>query len=781
MMRCLKLLKAAAITGLLLLAVLVNLVGLSRTTPVAAAEISASSNAVERTLEPAAPPPIPARRPLLQQPVLTITKTANPDPAVAGGSLTYTVEVVGDPISDVSGLLISDVLDGNVSFDSASDGGTESGGVVSWGAFDLSAGQTATRTVTVNVSQVVSGTNLNNTVSVASTEGADDSTTLQTTVHAQADLKISKSNGKSSIVPGEVTTYAIVVTNTGPSAVTGATISDSFPSLNGVTWTCSGSGGASCLSGGSGTLSETVSLPPAGELTYEAAGTVDSSARGTLVNTATVTVPVGVTDPVADNSASDSDILIAEADIRVTKTASPSPEVIAGNPLTYDIIVYNDGPFDTTGVILVDDLPSDVTFLSSTPGSPICSLIGGDVFCDIGAITSGNNISVTIQTTVSPGSLGAPLQNKVTIDNLIETDPKESNDTSTVITLITKSADLAITKSDSSDPVLLGNPLTYTLTITNNGPSNATGVVVTDTLPAVDLVSVQTTKGTCSGTDTVVCDLGDMAVDDTAAITIVVNPLSTGSLSNLANVTGDQADPTSENDSDTESTQVDAEADLVVSMTDSPDPVLPGNNLTYDITVVNNGPSPANDVSLTDNLPGGVTFVSVTAESAGVSCNGTSTVSCSLDTLEKNDSFTVQLVVSVDESTSGSLSNTASVSSSTPDPAPGNESATANTSVGEFKLVFLPILFKPLPTELYVKNDNTGANVTFVVRELSTNQEVTRCIVANNQTIPCDHNGDDSHIFPPGIYKVEVFAKCGTDATTKVYDSGKQTTRIFCK
>jgi hypothetical protein len=100
--------------------------------------------------------------------------------------------------------------------------------------------------------------------------------------------------------------------------------------------------------------------------------------------------------------------------------------------------------------------------------------------------------------------------------------------------------------------------------------------------------------------------------------------------------------------------------------------------------------------------------------------------------------------------------------------------------VGEFEFVFLPIIFKPEPTELYVQNDNTGANVTFIVRQLS-GSEVTRCTVANNQTQKCDHNGDDSHIFPPGTYQVEVNARCGSETTTKTYGSGRQTTRIFCK
>jgi len=119
-------------------------------------------------------------------------------------------------------------------------------------------------------------------------------------------------------------------------------------------------------------------------------------------------------------------------------------------------------------------------------------------------------------------------------------------------------ADLSISKSDSPDPATAGNNLTYTLTVTNNGPLDAPGVTVTDPLPAaVTLVSTNTTQGNCSETGgTLTCDLGDLANEAIATVTIVVSPTIPGTLHNSASVASENTDPDDANNSATESTTV---------------------------------------------------------------------------------------------------------------------------------------------------------------------------------------------------------------------------------
>ncbi len=99
--------------------------------------------------------------------------------------------------------------------------------------------------------------------------------------------------------------------------------------------------------------------------------------------------------------------------------------------------------------------------------------------------------------------------------------------------------DLAITKTDNPDPVQVGAQLTYTLTVTNKKGDTANGVVVTDSLPSdVTLISVTATKGTCSGTTAITCQIGTVAYNEVVVITIVVRPNVVGTITNTAVVAG---------------------------------------------------------------------------------------------------------------------------------------------------------------------------------------------------------------------------------------------------
>jgi uncharacterized repeat protein (TIGR01451 family) len=133
------------------------------------------------------------------------------------------------------------------------------------------------------------------------------------------------------------------------------------------------------------------------------------------------------------------------------------------------------------------------------------------------------------------------------------------------VSLTEKPADLAITKVDSRDPSTAGRNLTYTLKVTNNGPNPATGVTVTDALPSgLTARSSSASQGTCSGTTTVTCALGDLASGASATVTIVVRPSAAGKISNTASVTGSQPDPNQANNSATQETTVSAAPAAVV-------------------------------------------------------------------------------------------------------------------------------------------------------------------------------------------------------------------------
>ncbi|HEX4953101.1 MAG TPA: nuclease [Thermoanaerobaculia bacterium] len=257
-------------------------------------------------------------------------------------------------------------------------------------------------------------------------------------------------------------------------------------------------------------------------------------------------------------------------------------------------------------------------------------------------------------------------------------------------------ADLAMTKTDGTDPVVAGTNLVYTITATNNGPAVAASASVSDTLPAgttfVSLASPGgwscTTPAVGSG-GTVSCSNPAFAVGNAVfTLTVAVAPsVAAGTvLSNTATVTSTTPDPSSGNESATATTTVAASADLSITKTDTPDPVTAGNNLTYTVTVTNAGPSFGTTVSMSDTLPAGTTFVSLSSP-GGWSCTTPAvgsggTVTCSIASFAPGSAvFTLVVTVQASVSHGTVLNNTATVSATSPDPNPGNGSATAQTTV----------------------------------------------------------------------------------------------------
>lgn len=944
------------------------------------------------------PPQIP-----LYTPAITVTKIAIPDPVNAGEQLTYEITVEsGDEA--LTGVVISDTLDTpEVIFDTASDGGTHSAGVVTWDVGAILTNSSILRTLVVTVTDVASGTVLNNLVEASSAEGVFDSETITTTVETEADLEITKSDSPGTVIAGETLTYTLNVVNHGPSVAESVTVSDTLPSgmsLASVnpSGSCSGTTIITCnlgdmakdeaeiitivvTVGGSvrGTINNTAEVtsstsdptpgnnsdPEGTSVTGQADLTLTkdddpdpvqvafspldytltitnngpSDATGVVVTdtlpsgmtfafstpsictgssqvvcTLTSSIPDGgvfqvtirvnataigkftnsavvdalETDPnTADNTATE-ETTVNPADLTISKSAS-SATVLLGRPLTYTITIYNNGPNTATSVLLTDTLPSSVSFQSSSPGSPTCTHASGKVTCNLGNISPLDDQTVTI--VVIPTLVG-------TITNTVQTaatqpDPDTTDNTATVTTVVNPLIDLVVSKSTSSS-VVAGKFLTYTLSITNNGPSTATGVTLTDSLsPQVTFFSAS--AGCTHLAGVVTCALSNLADDANTSVTIVVkvNSSATGPIANSASVTGAQFDsnlsnntsntvnttvtrqtdltikksaPSSvvagnnltftltitnngssdaigsgvitvtdtlpvaqvsfvsassgcslagsvvtcilgnlvsggntsvnivvkvnssatglisnnasvsslytdtvpgNNTSNTTSTTINGLADLSLAKVGSPDAVLPDQNITYNLTVTNNGPSDASGVTLTDNLPSNVSFVSASP----VCSLGGSTVTCSLPgNLASGANSSVSIVVKVNSSATGTVVNPASVTSSVTDLNSTNNSASDSTLIGEFEKMYIPILVKPALTELSIFNDDTGGNVTFTV--IGTGVE---CTVSNGDTEFCGE-------FPPGTYNVKVASVCGPTATfSKTYGSGPVTTRVFCQ
>jgi uncharacterized repeat protein (TIGR01451 family) len=341
-----------------------------------------------------------------------------------------------------------------------------------------------------------------------------------------------------------------------------------------------------------------------------------------------------------------------EADLQVSKTDTPDP-VVAGETLSYSLAISNNGPSDAGGITITDTLPTGVSFASASPG---CSESAGLVTCTLAGLSSGANLARTIVVTVNSATTGL-LSNSVEISGN-QFDPDSSNNSDTITTTVQTEADLQVSKSDTPDPVVAGETLSYSLAISNNGPSNAGGITITDTLPTG--VSFASASPGCSQSAGVVtCTLAGLSSGANLARTIVVtvNSATTAILTNNVEIRGNQFDPDSSNNSDLITTTVNAVADLQVSKTDTPDPVVAGETLSYSLAISNNGPSDAGGITITDTLPTGVSFASASpgcSQSAGV-------VTCTLAGLSSGANLARTIVVTVNSATTGLLSNSVEI------------------------------------------------------------------------------------------------------------------------
>jgi uncharacterized repeat protein (TIGR01451 family) len=256
------------------------------------------------------------------------------------------------------------------------------------------------------------------------------------------------------------------------------------------------------------------------------------------------------------------------------------------------------------------------------------------------------------------------------------------------------SADLALSMGATPDSVTPGQELTYTITVRNNGPSNAQGVVVTDPLPSDSRFrSVTTTKGSCTHpevdeTGTVRCVIGFLPNSGVQSAQIVVRfIIEDTTVTNRATVSSLTPDPNPANNSVTLSHRVgSARADLSAALGAKPNPVRNGQNLTYTATVRNLGPDQAFGVTLTHKLPGGVQFQSATPSQGTCTkpaVGGTGTISCALGALASGATATLKVVVRVVTSNT-TLTSSATVAGSTTDPNTANNQATAKAKVCGF-------------------------------------------------------------------------------------------------
>jgi uncharacterized repeat protein (TIGR01451 family) len=396
----------------------------------------------------------------------------------------------------------------------------------------------------------------------------------------------------------------------------------------------------------------------------------------------------------------------AVANLAVTNTGAPNP-VAPGANITYTQTASNNGPQSAANLVFSEAIPANTTFVSFTsPASWTCATpaVGGSgtISC---ALPSSNvsltwNFSLVVQVGAATPS-GTTISNTDTISSSTN-DSNLANNSATVNILVASpaSSDIAVTNSATPTTVAPANNITYAQTLTNNGPATAANVSFTGTIPAnTTLISFVAPSGwTCSkpavgGTGNISCTIASLASGVTANFTLVVQ-VNSGTASGTVISDTDSgsstiSDPNASNNSATANVNVAPanQADLAITKTATPNPVLAGNNVTYTVSATNNGPAAATSVVISDTLPPNTTFVSGTAP-GGWTCTplapgGTGTASCSNPSLPSNSTaaFTFILQVTAGTAPGTVITNTVSVTSATPDPTLSNNTASAAVTV----------------------------------------------------------------------------------------------------
>ena len=372
------------------------------------------------------------------------------------------------------------------------------------------------------------------------------------------------------------------------------------------------------------------------------------------------------------------------ADLAIGMRANPDPVVIGSN-LVYTITVTNNGPNTAKGVVVNQTLDGSLVYVSGSSSQGTVSQAGGVVTCNLGNMSARS--VATISVIAIPTADGTIFSTANVVSS--ETDFDPSNNTVTLGTRVNKPlADLAISLADAPDPVLVGGTLTYTISVTNKGPSTANQVTVTNTLPAsFAFLSATSTQGTCSNANNgnIICSVGTLANGASATITVRVRPTQNGSFTATARVSALQVDPIASNNNASAVTTVTPAADLVLRMSDFPDPVVTGSNVTYVITVTNNGPSVATNVVVVDTLPASVAFISSSASIGSVS-RSNNIVTWNIGNLNFGTGGSLTLVVM--PPTDGTIVNTATATSNQADPDLANNTAVEQTTVsGPFVMI----------------------------------------------------------------------------------------------
>ncbi len=501
--------------------------------------------------------------------------------------------------------------------------------------------------------------------------------------------------GAGPTIPGQEYEYEVRTTNKGPSDARNILVTDALP----VGLAFVSSADPCTASGRTVTCGPLARLVPGGEVVWTFKVKLDaaySGDGGDLRNTATSASASKDPEP-ADNTSQavlpPGGVTAPQADVWTTKRPADDTPVAPGQTFDYVVSATNDGPSRALGTTVTDELPAQLAFVSSPDG---CSVTDGTVSCGPVAVlepSASRTWRFTVRLDSGYTGNGSDIRNTATAGSRTK-DPKPENNTSSPAglpgsTVNKPTADLEVVKEAvGTKPPVPGETFDYRIRVSNNGPSaDAFNVKLTDALPeGLSYVTSSPAGCTVAGRLVSCKRTSPLKVGDTVEylLTVKVDPAYAGDggdLKNTAQVTADNIDPASGNDKSSATVpggHVTAPAaDLAITKKPvQTSPVAPGESFDYALTVTNNGPSQAEQITVSDTLPTALSFVSGDA-----GCTSGRAVTCGpLPRLAPGASMTWVIKVKLDPEYTGNgsdIRNTATVDSLTGDPRPANNTSAA--------------------------------------------------------------------------------------------------------
>ncbi|MBB5871859.1 putative repeat protein (TIGR01451 family) [Allocatelliglobosispora scoriae] len=646
---------------------------------------------------------------------LSTAKVAlNAAPVTPGTTFDYQITVTNNGPSVAVNARATDPLPTELTFVSSADGCTAAGQVVTCGPTIIlapGADTSWTFTVRLDAGYTGDGSDLGN-IAVAGSDTADPSPSNNGNpspgvgpsggvASGSADLATAKvALNTAPVTPGTTFDYRVTVTNNGPSTAVNAKATDPLPTA--LTFVSSADGctaaGQTVSCGPEATLANGASKSWTFTVRLDAGYTGDGSDLGNIA-----VVGSDTADPSPSNNSNpspgagpSSGVASPSADLATTKVALNSGPVSPGMTFDYQVTVTNNGPSTAVNAKAVDPLPTALTFVSSVDG---CTAAGQTVTCGPEAtLANAASRSWTFTVRLDDGYTGdgSDLGN-IAVAGSDTADPSPSNNSNPSPGVgpsgpIGKPlTDLSTEKvALNSAPVTPGTTFDYRVTVSNNGPAEASNATATDPLPT-PLLFVSSVDGCTASGQTVTCGPEPTLANGASkswTFTVRLDAGYTGDGSDLGNIAvagSDNPDPSPSNngnpspaypssgpsDRGVASPSADLATDKVALNTA---PVVPGTTFDYRITVTNSGPSTAVNAKAVDPLPTALTFVSsadgCTAAGQTVTCGPQATLRPGV---AKAWRFTVRLDAGYTGDGSD-LGNIAVAGSDTADPSPSNNS-----------------------------------------------------------------------------------------------------------